>query len=51
MVAAGSGVQKNEMSDVIVQVMPDDSVAIATYFVYKETHSAEGETGIAGFRE
>ena len=35
--AAGGGVEKNEMSDLRIQVMPSGNVAIATYFVDNQT--------------
>ncbi len=47
MVDAGGAVEKNEPSDVIVQVMPSDEVAVASYFVHNATRSPEGETTVS----
>ena len=47
MVDAGGAVQVNRASDIIVQVMPSDEVAVASYFVDNETRSPEGETTVA----
>ena len=44
MVEAGGGVEKNEISDVKVQVLQSDKVAVASYFVDNKSRSAEGET-------
>ena len=33
----------NEMSDLVVQMMPGDEVAIATFFIDNQTRSADGE--------
>ncbi len=43
LMAAGGGVELNEMSDIKVQVMPGGNVAIATSFIDNRTRSAEGE--------
>ena len=40
---AGGGVEVNTMSDLVIQIMPGDEVAITTYFVHNTTRSAEGE--------
>ena len=40
-IAAGGGAQKNEMSDLRIQVLGDD-VAIASYFVDNESKSPDG---------
>ena len=40
---AGGGVELNEMSDLVIQVMPSGEVAIATSFIYNQTRSPEGE--------
>jgi ketosteroid isomerase-like protein len=42
MMEAGGGVEKNEMSDLQVQVMPCDCVAIATSFIDNRTRAADG---------
>lgn len=42
LMAAGGGVEMNEMSDLQVQVMPSGDVAIATSFVDNRTRSADG---------
>ncbi len=47
MVDAGGTVEKNDTSDVKVQVMPSADVAIATYFLDNAIRSPEGETAIA----
>lgn len=41
---AGGGVEMNEMSDLIVQVMPSGDVAIATSFVDNRTRAPDGST-------
>ncbi len=46
MVDAGGAVEKNDLSDVKVQVMPGDEVAVATYFVDNAKRSPEGETAV-----
>ena len=43
MVKAGGAVEKNELSDVKVQVLQDD-VAVSSYFVENTTRTPEGET-------
>ncbi len=47
MIEAGGGVEVNEMSDVVIQMMPGGEVAIATYFVDNKTRSPEGEVSTA----
>ena len=42
-IKAGGGVEKNEESDLQVQVMPGGDVAIATYFVDNRSRSPDGE--------
>jgi ketosteroid isomerase-like protein len=44
LMAAGGGVELNEMSDVQVQVMPSGDVAIVTSFIDNRTRSADGTT-------
>ena len=44
---AGGAVEKNDTSDVKVQVMPGDEVAVASYFVDNAMHSPEGERSAA----
>jgi ketosteroid isomerase-like protein len=44
LMAAGGGVELNEMSDLQVQVMPRGDVAIATSFIDNRTRSPDGET-------
>ncbi len=39
---AGGGVEKNDMSDVIVQVMPSGDVAIVTSFIENRTRADDG---------
>jgi ketosteroid isomerase-like protein len=41
---AGGGVEMNEMSDLIVQVMPCGDVAISTSFVDNRTRAPDGST-------
>jgi len=43
MMDAGGGVEVNEISDLVIQMMPSGEVAIATYFVDNKTRSPEGE--------
>lgn len=47
MVDAGGGVEKNELSDVRVQVLPGGNVAVATYFIDNESRSPDGDTSAA----
>lgn len=47
MVDAGGGVEKNDISDLRVQVMPGDEVAVASYFVDNASRSPDGETTTA----
>ena len=44
LMAAGGGVELNEMSDLQVQVMPGGDVAIATSFIENRTRSPDGTT-------
>jgi ketosteroid isomerase-like protein len=43
MIAAGGGVEKNDMSDLRVQILASGDVAVTTYFVDNRTRSADGE--------
>lgn len=43
MITAGGGVVRNELSDVRIQVMPGDEVAIASYFVDYAMRTPDGE--------
>ena len=43
MMDAGGGVEVNEMSDLVIQMMPSGEVAIATSFTDNQTRSAEPE--------
>ncbi len=43
MIDAGGGVELNEISDLVIQVMPSGEVAIATSFIDNKTRSPEGE--------
>lgn len=43
LMAAGGGVELNEMSELMVQVMPSGDFAIATSFVDNRTRSPEGD--------
>ena len=47
MVEAGGAVEKNDISELEVQVMPGDEVAVASYFVHNVTRSPDGETTTA----
>jgi len=47
MVDAGGAVEKNDPSDVIVQVLPGDAAAVASYFVDYASRSPEGERTVA----
>lgn len=42
-VASGGGYENYDLSDMRIQVMPGDSVAIATYFVDATSRSPDGE--------
>jgi len=42
MMKAGGGVEKNEMSDLKVQIMPSGDVAIATSFIDNRTRNPDG---------
>ena len=42
-IAAGSAVEKNDLSDMRIQVMPGGAVAIATFFIDYRLRSADGE--------
>jgi ketosteroid isomerase-like protein len=44
LMAAGGGVELNEMSDLQVQVMPGADVAVATSFIDNRTRSPDGTT-------
>jgi uncharacterized protein (TIGR02246 family) len=43
LIAGGGGVEKNEITDIQVRVMPSGDVAIATYLIEVHTRSTEGE--------
>ncbi len=43
MMDAGGGVEVNEMSDLVIQMMPSGEVAIATSFIDNQTRAPEGE--------
>ena len=43
MIAAGGGVEKNELSDIRVRVMPGGDVALASYFVDYRMRSPNGD--------
>lgn len=47
MAAAGGAVQRNDISDVEVQVLNGESIAVVTYFVDNQTRTAEGEVTTA----
>ncbi len=47
MVDAGGGVEKNELSDVQVQVMPGGDVAVASYFVDYRLRAPDGNVSVA----
>ena len=42
-IAAGGGIEVNEMSDVVIQMMPGNEVAIVTSFIDNRSRSPEGE--------
>ncbi len=44
LMAAGGGVELNEMSDLQVRVMPNGDVAVATSFIDNRTRSPDGTT-------
>jgi ketosteroid isomerase-like protein len=43
-VAAGGGVDRNEMTDLRIQVLADGEVAVATYILETDSHTADGES-------
>lgn len=47
MIEAGGRVEKNDLSDVRVQVLPGGNAAVATYFIDNETRSPDGDTAAA----
>lgn len=47
MMAAGGGVEKNDMSDLQVQVLPCGDVAIATSFIDNRTRAPDGSISTA----
>ena len=47
MVEAGGGVEKNAISEVMVQVMPGGDIAVTSYFVDYRSRSPEGEISTA----
>ena len=47
MIAAGGGVEQNDMSDLQVQVMPGGNVAVATYQLHVVTRSPDGDLSTA----
>jgi hypothetical protein len=40
---AGGGVEVNDMSDLVIQMMPGEEVAITTSFINNRTRSPDGE--------
>lgn len=47
MLDAGGGVEVNEMSDLVIQMMPSGEVAIATSFIDNKTRDPGGEVSTA----
>ena len=47
LVDAGGAVEKNELSDIRVQVMQGGNVAISSYFINYQLRSPDGETSTA----
>ena len=47
MIAAGGGVEQNDMSDLQVPVMPGGNVAVATYQLHVVTRSPDGDLSTA----
>ena len=43
MIAAGGGVDKNDTSDVRVQMLPGEDSAVVSYFVDNQSRSPDGE--------
>ena len=43
LIEAGGGVEENDVSDEIFQVLPGGKAVIASYFVHNVTRSADGE--------
>ncbi|MBT3428486.1 MAG: hypothetical protein HOJ61_15995 [Gammaproteobacteria bacterium] len=44
LIAAGGGVELNEMSDIQVQIMPSGNAAMVTSFIDNRTRSPDGTT-------
>lgn len=42
-ITAGNRIERNDMSDMRIQVLPGGKVAIATYFLVTEMHSPDGK--------
>jgi ketosteroid isomerase-like protein len=43
MIEAGGGVERNDISDLLIQVLPGGNAAVATYFVDNRSRSVDGE--------
>ncbi|HSG97109.1 MAG TPA: nuclear transport factor 2 family protein [Woeseiaceae bacterium] len=51
LIESGGGVEKNELSREIFQVVPGGKAVIASYFVHNVTKLADGEVSEAGYYE
>ncbi len=47
MIAAGGGVEQNDLSDIRIQVMPGGETAVATYFIDNKSRARDGEVASA----
>ena len=46
-IKAGGGVDRNDISKVMVRILPGGNAAVATYFVDNQSHSDKGEVSVA----
>ena len=51
MIEAGGGVETNEVSQEVFQILPGGKAAVASYFVHNVTRDAEGEAVAGNFYE
>lgn len=51
LIEGGGGVETNELSQEVFQVLPGGNTVIASYFVYNVTRSADGEKTAANYYE
>lgn len=51
MIEAGGGVEKNELSDAVFQVLAGGNVVVASYFIHNVTRSPDGTRSEADYYE